>query len=199
MYRILFTGNRTLLTTVIQDHGHLDSIQRVLFGSGLRFWLHRLLFLDSLSYLSHGQLSLSLERMLLMDVDDMFVGERGKSSLMSSISSVLLAGLHGEGVQNLNPVIAVQWKFISNQWQVIYYQLLALLSLGVMSAVNPCLSYATILCLFLWEFLLPNDLQRATLVPSTSSFPNYLPLVIIICFSYFIYNPLCGIHIMYHT
>lgn len=72
-------GNKTLLATVVQDHGHLDSIQRVIFGSGLRFWLHRLLFLDALSYLSHGQLSLSLERMLLVDIDDIFVGERGVS------------------------------------------------------------------------------------------------------------------------
>lgn len=65
------------LTTVIQDHGHFDGIQRVLFGNGLKFWLHRLLLLDSLSYLSHGQLSLSLNRMMLVDVDDIFVGEKG--------------------------------------------------------------------------------------------------------------------------
>lgn len=32
--------------------------------------------LDSLSYLSHGQLSLNLERMILIDVDDIFVGEK---------------------------------------------------------------------------------------------------------------------------
>lgn len=67
----------TPLATVIQDHGHLDSIQRVLFGAGLQFWLHKLLFLDALSYLSHGQLSLSLERAILIDIDDIFVGERG--------------------------------------------------------------------------------------------------------------------------
>lgn len=48
-----------------------------MFGSGLKFWLHRLLFLDALSYLSHGQLSISLERYILVDVDDIFVGERG--------------------------------------------------------------------------------------------------------------------------
>ncbi|RZC33289.1 bifunctional heparan sulfate N-deacetylase/N-sulfotransferase [Asbolus verrucosus] len=68
---------RTPLPTVIQDHGLFDNIQRVIFGSGLKFWLHRLLFLDSLSYLSHGQLSLSLDRMFLVDIDDIFVGEVG--------------------------------------------------------------------------------------------------------------------------
>lgn len=65
------------LPTVIQDHGLFDGIQRVLFGNGLKFWLHRLLFLDSLSFLSHGQLSLSLNRMILVDIDDIFVGEKG--------------------------------------------------------------------------------------------------------------------------
>ncbi|KAG4077522.1 hypothetical protein HA402_002949 [Bradysia odoriphaga] len=65
------------LPTVLQDHGRLDGIQRILFGSGLKFWLHRLLFLDALSYLSHGQLSLSLNRMILVDIDDIFVGEKG--------------------------------------------------------------------------------------------------------------------------
>lgn len=65
------------LATVIQDHGRLDGVQRVLFGSGLQFWLHRILFLDALSYLSHGQLSLSLDRWILVDIDDIFVGERG--------------------------------------------------------------------------------------------------------------------------
>lgn len=70
-------GAKTPLPTVIQDHGLFDNIQRVIFGSGLRFWLHRLLFLDSLSYLSHGQLSLSLDRKFLVDIDDIFVGEVG--------------------------------------------------------------------------------------------------------------------------
>lgn len=70
-------GVKTPLPTVIQDHGLFDNIQRIIFGSGLKFWLHRLLFLDSLSYLSHGQLSLSLERSILVDVDDIFVGDIG--------------------------------------------------------------------------------------------------------------------------
>lgn len=65
------------LPTIIQDHGQFDGIQRILFGSGLKFWLHRLLFLDCLSFLSHGHLSISLNRMILVDIDDIFVGEKG--------------------------------------------------------------------------------------------------------------------------
>ncbi|XP_050422570.1 bifunctional heparan sulfate N-deacetylase/N-sulfotransferase [Adelges cooleyi] len=70
-------GEYIPLTTVVQDHGAYDGIPRVLFGSGLRFWLHRLLLLDSLSYLSKGLLSISLERQVLVDIDDIFVGETG--------------------------------------------------------------------------------------------------------------------------
>ncbi|XP_046391931.1 bifunctional heparan sulfate N-deacetylase/N-sulfotransferase isoform X2 [Ischnura elegans] len=77
------------LITVIQDHGRLDGIERVLFGSGLRFWLHKLLFLDALSYLSHDQLSVSLTRYLLIDVDDIFVGERGTRLTRDDVQALL--------------------------------------------------------------------------------------------------------------
>ncbi|XP_071440534.1 bifunctional heparan sulfate N-deacetylase/N-sulfotransferase [Hetaerina americana] len=77
------------LITVIQDHGRLDGIERVLFGSGLRFWLHKLLFLDALSYLSHDQLSVSLTRYLLIDIDDIFVGERGTRLTRDDVQALL--------------------------------------------------------------------------------------------------------------
>ncbi|KAI5742735.1 hypothetical protein M8J77_010714 [Diaphorina citri] len=83
------SGNQTFYSTVIQDHGAFDGIERVYFGSGLRFWLHRLLFLDSLSYLSHGQLSLSLNRTFLVDIDDIFVGERGTRLLPDDVRALL--------------------------------------------------------------------------------------------------------------
>ncbi|KAG1678537.1 Bifunctional heparan sulfate N-deacetylase/N-sulfotransferase 1 [Nymphon striatum] len=69
--------NDTSRITVVQDKGLYDGIQRVIFGHSLQFWIHRLLFIDSLSYLSHGRLSLPLERNILVDIDDIFVGEKG--------------------------------------------------------------------------------------------------------------------------
>ncbi|RZF35802.1 hypothetical protein LSTR_LSTR009218 [Laodelphax striatellus] len=81
----------TPLTTVIQDHGRFDNIQRVFFGSGLKFWLHRLLFLDTLSYLSHGQLSINLNRLLLVDIDDIFVGEQGTRLRKEDVQAMLEA------------------------------------------------------------------------------------------------------------
>ena len=61
----------------IKDCGKFDGIQRIIFGSGLDFWLHRLLLLDSMSFLSHGKVSTSLQRFIQVDVDDIFVGQKG--------------------------------------------------------------------------------------------------------------------------
>lgn len=71
-----FSGNLRYVTAVL-DRGHYDGVRRVLFGGGFQLWLHRLLFLDALSFLSHGKLSTPLERYLLVDIDDIFVGKNG--------------------------------------------------------------------------------------------------------------------------
>lgn len=63
--------------TVLTDLGHLDGIRRVYFGGGLSFWLHRLLFIDALAFLSRGLFAHSLERRILVDIDDIFVGKTG--------------------------------------------------------------------------------------------------------------------------
>jgi heparan sulfate N-deacetylase/N-sulfotransferase NDST2 len=62
---------------IIEDRGLYDGVRRILFGNGFKFWLHRLLFMDSLSYLSHGLLSQPLDRYVLVDIDDIFVGQPG--------------------------------------------------------------------------------------------------------------------------
>lgn len=69
--------HRALHATVIQDLGLHDGIQRVLFGNNLSFWLHKLIFVDAIAYLTGKRLCLSLERHLLVDVDDIFVGKEG--------------------------------------------------------------------------------------------------------------------------
>lgn len=72
-----YVVDNTTVFAVVQDCGIIDNIQRILFGRGLDFWLHRMLFLDSLSYLSGGKLSLSLDRYIQVDIDDIFVGQTG--------------------------------------------------------------------------------------------------------------------------
>lgn len=66
-----------LYATVIQDLGLHDGIQRVLFGNNLTFWLHKLIFIDAISFLSGKKLTLSLDRYILVDIDDIFVGKEG--------------------------------------------------------------------------------------------------------------------------
>jgi len=83
-------GNNLRYVPVIHDRGTLDGVQRVLFGGGFRFWLHRLLFLDSLSFLSHGKFSSSLERYILVDIDDIFVGKPGTRMKPEDVKVCLL-------------------------------------------------------------------------------------------------------------
>ncbi|NXW34562.1 NDST3 sulfotransferase, partial [Phaetusa simplex] len=66
-----------LHATVIHDLGFHDGIQRVLFGNNLNFWLHKLIFIDAISFLSGKKLRLSLDRYILVDIDDIFVGKEG--------------------------------------------------------------------------------------------------------------------------
>jgi len=44
------------------------------------------LFLDALSYLSNGKLSLPLERHIQIDIDDMFVGSRGNRMVSDDVT-----------------------------------------------------------------------------------------------------------------
>ena len=68
--------NTTVYPAVL-DRGLHDGICRVFFGNLFQFWLHKPMLLDALSYLSHGKLSVPLERHMQIDIDDIFVGRVG--------------------------------------------------------------------------------------------------------------------------
>ncbi|XP_054370613.1 bifunctional heparan sulfate N-deacetylase/N-sulfotransferase 4 isoform X2 [Molothrus ater] len=78
-----------LHATVIQDLGLHDGIQRVLFGNNLTFWLHKLIFIDAISFLSGKKLMLSLERYILVDIDDIFVGKEGTRMNINDVKALL--------------------------------------------------------------------------------------------------------------
>ncbi|XP_050751857.1 bifunctional heparan sulfate N-deacetylase/N-sulfotransferase 4 [Gymnogyps californianus] len=78
-----------LYATVIQDLGLHDGIQRVLFGNNLTFWLHKLIFLDAISFLSGKKLTLSLDRYILVDIDDIFVGKEGTRMNINDVKALL--------------------------------------------------------------------------------------------------------------
>ena len=49
--------------TVLEDSGAGDGIPKVLIGSGIsKHWIHKLLFLDAVSWLSQGSIKISLTR-----------------------------------------------------------------------------------------------------------------------------------------
>jgi heparan sulfate N-deacetylase/N-sulfotransferase NDST2 len=85
----------TIFFPVIEDRGQFDGVRRVLFGSGLDFWLHRLLFIDTLSYLSRGELSQPLDRYVLIDIDDIFVGQPGTRMTANDVKVGLCGCLNG--------------------------------------------------------------------------------------------------------
>lgn len=80
---------RPVHATVVQDLGLHDGIQRVLFGNNLSYWLHKLVFVDAIAYLTGRRLCLSLDRHILVDVDDIFVGKEGTRMKVSDVEALL--------------------------------------------------------------------------------------------------------------
>lgn len=78
-------GSGVLHAAVVQDLGLHDGIQRVLFGNNLNFWLHKLVLVDAVSFLTGKRLSLGLERYILVDIDDIFVGKEGTRMKVSDV------------------------------------------------------------------------------------------------------------------
>lgn len=59
------------------DKGLYDGIRRVIFGLTNHHWLNRVLLIDSIEHLSMGRIIRPLDRYIQIDIDDIFVGEKG--------------------------------------------------------------------------------------------------------------------------
>ncbi|XP_067876624.1 bifunctional heparan sulfate N-deacetylase/N-sulfotransferase 2 isoform X3 [Heterodontus francisci] len=81
--------HKALHATVVQDLGLYDGIQRVFFGNNLNFWLHKLIFVDAIAYLTGKRLCLRLDRYLLVDIDDIFVGKEGTRMKVLDVEALL--------------------------------------------------------------------------------------------------------------
>ncbi|XP_064871774.1 bifunctional heparan sulfate N-deacetylase/N-sulfotransferase 4-like [Oncorhynchus nerka] len=81
--------SRGLRATVVLDAGLFDGVRRVVFGHGLGYWLHRLLLVDAITYLTDRKLSLGLERHILVDIDDIFVGKEGTRMNTKDVKALL--------------------------------------------------------------------------------------------------------------
>ena len=60
---------------ILRDKGLIDGIEKIIFGTDLSFWLHIMIFLDALYFQAKGAIDLPLERYVLVDIDDIFVGK----------------------------------------------------------------------------------------------------------------------------
>ncbi|CAL8273799.1 unnamed protein product, partial [Gadus morhua 'NCC'] len=78
-----------LQATVVQDMGLYDGVRRVLFGQGLGYWLHRLILVDAIAYLTDRKLTLGLDRHILVDIDDIFVGKEGTRMNTKDVKKLL--------------------------------------------------------------------------------------------------------------
>ena len=81
------------LTTIAIDRGLTDGTRKVLFGGGFPFFVHSMLFIDSLHFLSPVDISFSLVRYIQIDIDDIFIGKNGlrlkKSDVLVSNNAAL--------------------------------------------------------------------------------------------------------------
>lgn len=71
------------------DRGLYDGIKRVIFGGFNQHWLNRLILLDSIEHLSAGRILSPLERYVQIDIDDIFVGERGIRMKRDDVDALL--------------------------------------------------------------------------------------------------------------
>jgi len=96
--------------TVLLDDGRKDGVKKVFFGGGFPFFLHTMLFMDSLEYLSPVSPTVfSLERYLQIDVDDIFISKTGirmkKRDVLVSFIPVLYTW------PQINKFYKLEWVF----------------------------------------------------------------------------------------
>lgn len=82
-------NNLELQVLSIYDRGLYDGIKRVIFGGANHHWLNRILLLDAIEHLSSGQIMTPLDRYIQVDIDDIFVGERGKRMNRSDVDALV--------------------------------------------------------------------------------------------------------------
>lgn len=88
----LNSGNNELIdrqTLSLYDRGIFDGIKRVIFGGANHHWLNRILLLDSIEHLSAGRILSPLDRFVQIDIDDVFVGEKGTKMTAIDVDSLL--------------------------------------------------------------------------------------------------------------
>ena len=76
-YGVSQTSPNTKLITSVLDPGEVDGVQRIFFGHRHYIWLHKILYLDALAYITRGAMKMEKSKYLQIDIDDMFIGANG--------------------------------------------------------------------------------------------------------------------------
>lgn len=98
-------GERHVLSMF--DKGSFDGIRRVIFGVSNEHWLNRMLALDAIEHLSMGKIITPLDRYIQIDIDDIFVGEKGIRMNQSDVENLVetqrkLASMFSDGLFKFN-------------------------------------------------------------------------------------------------
>ena len=67
-----------LASGIIEDFGEFDGVKKVIIGTPLQFWLTHLVMLDALHVLCEGLVRGGRERLVMVDIDDIFWSPEGR-------------------------------------------------------------------------------------------------------------------------
>ena len=67
-----------LASGIIEDLGKFDGVKKVIIGTSLQFWLTHLVMLDAVHVLCKGLVRGGRERMVMVDIDDIFSAPEGQ-------------------------------------------------------------------------------------------------------------------------
>ena len=79
---------------VIEELGEFDGVRKILIGIPLKFWLTHLILLDAVHVLCEGLLRGGRERMVMVDIDDVFIAPEGRKMTAEDVKVHNLIHLH---------------------------------------------------------------------------------------------------------
>ncbi|XP_067935741.1 bifunctional heparan sulfate N-deacetylase/N-sulfotransferase 4-like [Watersipora subatra] len=79
-----------IFSLVVLDLGLEDGVVKLFFGQKHSLWIHKILFLDALSFLTNGAMKMSKTRLIQIDIDDIFLGSSTGGTKMKAVDALEL-------------------------------------------------------------------------------------------------------------
>ena len=91
LYTDVHSSGHNRCWVIVHDLGEIDSIKKVYFGISQNYWLANLIFLDTLRFYGYAtrMSSYSLERYILVDVDDVFLAKTELKMLEKDVNRIV--------------------------------------------------------------------------------------------------------------